>query len=87
MEEVPVTLSFSNDASFADAGSLNFQVVPTTGPVCSQGAFGLNVAPGASYNVTQAVALASGCDPAGGHVSAEFVGTGYTVPFPPEPIP
>ncbi|MCI4339113.1 MAG: hypothetical protein L3J68_02110 [Thermoplasmata archaeon] len=86
-ESIPVTLAFSNDANFADVGSLTYQVVPQSGPDCSQGAFALNVPSDTSYDETQNVVLASGCNPSGGHVDAEFVGSGFTVPLPPEAIP
>ncbi|MGI0130854.1 MAG: hypothetical protein ACREEC_12025 [Thermoplasmata archaeon] len=84
---IPVTLAFANDASFADAGDLNFQVVPASGPVCADGSFLLNVPAGSPYSQTEAVPLASGCNPAGGHVDAEFVGNGFSISMPPEPIP
>jgi hypothetical protein len=86
-EAIPVTLAFSNDANFADDGSLTYQVVPASGPDCSHGAFVLNVPPDTGYEETQNVALASGCNPSGGHVDAQFVGSGFTVSLPPEPIP
>jgi hypothetical protein len=82
-----VTIAFSDDASFADVGSLTYQVVPPSGPDCSQGAFALNVPSETDYEETQNVALAAGCNPSGGHVSAEFVGSGFTIPLPSEPIP
>ena len=84
---VPVTLTFTNDASFTDAGALDFQVVPTSGPNCAQGAFVLNVPSDTPYSDTQNIALASGCNPAGGHVAAQFVGSGFSLSLPPEPIP
>jgi hypothetical protein len=86
-ESVPVTVTFSNDASFADAGALEYQVVPATGPDCAQGSFLLNVPPDSPYSNTQDVTLASGCNPAGGEVESEFVGSGFSVPLPPEAIP
>jgi len=86
-EEVPVTVSFSNDATFALAGALNFQVVPPSGPDCAQGTFGLNVPSQTAYNQTQDVGIAAGCDPAGGEIDSEYVGNGFSVPLPPEPIP
>jgi hypothetical protein len=84
---IPVTLAFSNDASFADTGSLDFQVVPASGPNCAQGSFVLNVSPNSPYDATRNVPIAAGCDPHGGHVSAQFVGSGFTVPLPSEAIP
>jgi len=86
-ETIPVTVTFSNDASFADAGTLVFQVVPVAGSTCAEGSFVMNVPPGDPYSSTEQVPIASGCDFLGGHVTAEFVGSGYTVPFPPEAIP
>lgn len=86
MEEVPVTLSFADDASFADVGNLDYQVVSPGGAVCSSGAFALDVDSNTAYDETQEAVLTSGCNPVGGHVSGEFVGDGVTVPFPSEPI-
>lgn len=86
-QEIPVTLSFANDASFTDAGGLDFQVVPTSGPDCAQGSFVLNVPGGSPYSTRQYVPIVPGCNPAGGHVAAQFVGSGFDVSLPPEPIP
>jgi len=85
--EVPVTISFSNDATFAVDGSLNYQVVPPSGPDCSQGSFGLNVPSGTGFDETQDAAYATGCNPAGGQVDSEYVGNGFSVSLPSEPIP
>jgi len=84
---VPVTISFTDDANFADVGNLDFQVVPPAGADCAQGGFVLNVPAGQPYDQTQDVGIAPGCDPAGGHVASEFVVNGATIPLPPEPIP
>jgi hypothetical protein len=86
-EVVPVTVTFANDASFADAGSLNFQVIATSGSHCAQGSFPLDVAAGSPYDQTQNVAIATGCDPAGGHVNSQYVGSTYTITLPSEAIP
>ncbi len=45
-EVVPVTISFTDNANFADVGTVDFQVVPVSGPDCSSGSFALNVPPG-----------------------------------------
>jgi hypothetical protein len=84
---VPITLSFTDDASFADTGTLSFQVVPASGPSCGSGAFSLDVPANSPYNSTQSVGLTSGCDPAGGEVTSQFVGDGIDVTLPPEAIP
>lgn len=86
-EVVAVTLSFANDASFTDAGSLDFQVVSTGGPACAQGSFLLNVPPNTPYDQTENLALASGCNPSGGHVDAQYVGSGFILSLPSEPVP
>jgi hypothetical protein len=86
-EAIPVTLAFSDDASFADTGTLDYQVVSSAGPNCATGSFVLNVPPGAPYSHTQDVPIISGCNPTGGEVDAQFVGPGFSVSLPPEPIP
>jgi hypothetical protein len=85
--EVPITITFADDASFADDGNLDFQVVPPSGPDCAQGTFAVNVPAGSQYDQTQDVGIASGCDPSGGHVAAEYVVDGATVVLPSEGIP
>lgn len=84
---VPVTLTFTNDASFTELGTLNIQVVQADGFVCGGSSFPLNVAPGDLFDQTQNVALTSSCSTAGGHVDAEFVGGGTSIPLPPEALP
>jgi hypothetical protein len=84
---VPVTISFTNDASFAEVGSLNVQVVQANGFVCGGGSFPLNVAPGDLYDQTQNVDVSSGCSTAGGYVASEFVSGGTIIPLPPEALP
>jgi hypothetical protein len=84
---VPVTLSFTDDASFADTGTVNFAIVPASGPSCGSGSFVFNVPAGSPYSNTQPITLASGCNPSGGDITAQFVGDGIDVALPPEPIP
>jgi hypothetical protein len=84
---VPVTLSFVDDASFSDVGTLSFEILPPSGASCGSGSFALNVPAGSPYSQTQSVGVASGCDPAGGHVDSQFVGDGIDVALPPEPMP
>ncbi len=85
--EVPVELSFVDDASFADAGTVNFEVVASDGTTCSTGQFALDVPGGQSYSTTQDVPIATGCDPAGGHVDAQYLEGGTSIPLPTESIP
>jgi hypothetical protein len=83
---VPVTISFTNDASFAEVGSLNVQVVQANGFVCGETSYPLNVAPGELYDQTENVGVTSGCSTAGGYVASEYVSAGTTIPLPPEPL-
>jgi hypothetical protein len=84
---VPVTLSFANDANFADDGTLEFEVVSSGGATCSSGSFAIDVAPSNSYMGSQNVPVQSGCDPSGGHLNAQYLTDGTSIPLPPEPIP
>jgi hypothetical protein len=83
---VPVFLNFSNDANFADVGTLAFQVVPVSGPDCAQGSFTINVPAGTPYSQGQNVPYRTGCDPDGGTVQAQYVTPQFTVDLPPEAI-
>jgi LEA14-like dessication related protein len=85
--EAPITLSFSNDASFADDGSVEFEVVSSGGMTCATGSFTINVPPGTPYSSTQNVPVATGCDPSGGQVESQYLEGGTSIPLPPEPIP
>ncbi len=85
--EIPVTVTFADDASYADVGDLNYQVLSAGDAECGSGGFALDVPSGEAYDQTQDVALATGCNPAGGQVTSEYVENGETVPLPPEPIP
>jgi hypothetical protein len=84
---VPVTVTFTNDASFTELGTLNVQVVQANGFVCGGSSLSLNVAPGDGFEQTQNVAVSSGCSTAGGYVDTEFVSGGTTIPLPPEALP
>jgi hypothetical protein len=84
---VPVTVSFTNDATFTESGSLNAQVVQANGFICGTSSFPLNVAPGDLFDQTQNVGVSSGCSTAGGFVTTEFVSGGTIIPLPPEALP
>ncbi len=84
---LPVTISFENQASLAEQGSLSTAVVASDGISCGSAGWTLNVATGQSFSQTQDIALTPGCSPAGGSVVSAYVTTGYTVPLPPEAIP
>lgn len=84
---VPVTVSFSNHASYAEVGTLAFAIESSNLVTCGTGSFPLNVPPGAFYDQTQSVTLSSGCSPAGGELLSSYTTGGTTIPLPAEPIP
>ena len=84
---VPVTISFTNDASFTEVGTLAFVIESSMGAACGSDSFSLNVLPGTLYDQTEPVSLASGCSPAGGQVVSTYTSGGTTVVLPPEAIP
>lgn len=85
--EVPVQLSFSDDANFADDGTVSFEVVASDGTTCSTGQFAIDVPGGQSYSMTQDVPIAAGCNPSGGHIDSQYLEGGTSIPLPPESIP
>ena len=84
---VPLTLSFSNDASFAELGVLTTVLESSAGETCGTVSFTLNVPSQTAYDQTQNVVLTSGCSVAGGSADSTFTGEGTTVALPPEPLP
>lgn len=84
---VPVTVTFSNHASFVDEGTLTF-VVESAGMVdCGGGSFPIDAAPGALFDQTEEIGLSSGCSPAGGELLSSYSAGGAPIPLPPEAIP
>ena len=84
---VPITITFANHADFTESGSLSVTLVSSGGATCGTGTVPMDVPPGAFYDQTENLALASGCSLAGGSVVATFVSGSETVPLPPEAIP
>jgi len=84
---VPVTVSFQNQASLIEAGTLRVAVVAESGITCGSASWVLNVGPGQQFSQTQPVALDPGCSPADGTLVAEYTTPEYAVPLPPEAIP
>ena len=85
--EVPISVAFSNDAGFADVGSLEFTVRSSGGATCATGAYDLNVPANSPYMSTQNVPLAGGCDPSGGTIDAQYLEGGTSIPLPPQAVP
>jgi hypothetical protein len=83
----PVTISFSNHASFVENGGLSFEIESSSSADCGGGSFSLDVPPGALYDKTQNVTLNTGCDPMGGEVVVTYTIYGSSTTLPPEPIP
>jgi hypothetical protein len=84
---VPVTVSFQNEASLTEAGTLRVAVISGSGIMCGSTSWTLNVAKDQPFDQTRPVPLAPDCSPSGGSLVAEFSTPGYTVPLPPEAIP
>ena len=84
---VPVTVSFSNHAAFAQDGVLAFVIESSSFANCGSGSYTVDVPPGGYFDQTQNVDLSAGCSPAGGEVLSTFTTGGTVVPLPPEPIP
>src|SRR5580658_4408082 len=73
---IPVTISFQNEASLAEAGTLRAAVVATNGITCGSASWTIDVSMGQQFDQTQAVALSPGCSPAGGTLVTEFITPG-----------
>lgn len=85
--EVPITISFANHADFTETGALQLMLLSAVGATCGATAFPVDVPPGALYDQTENVPLASGCSVVGGTADATFVSGTDAVPLPPEAIP
>jgi len=83
----PVTVTFSNHASFVENGALSFVIESSASVDCGGGSFSVDVPPGALYDQTQNVTLSTGCSPLGGQLLVTYTIGGSTTSLPPEPIP
>lgn len=83
----PVTVSFSNHASFLENGALSFTVESAASANCGGSSFAVDVPPGSNFDQTQYVTFGAGCSPMGGQLLASFTINGSTTSFPPVPIP
>jgi hypothetical protein len=83
---VPVTVSFSNHASFLVAGFLALVLAASTGVRCGNTTYILDTPGGSSYSQTQDMSLAPGCSLAGGTAQATYTGSGMRVTLPPVPL-
>jgi hypothetical protein len=84
---VPVTVSFSNQASFADEGTLAFSVETASGSTCSTGTVPVDVPGGSGMYQTFSFYSPSSCDPSGGSIHSTYTGSGLDVALPTEAIP
>ncbi len=84
---VPVTITFTNDASFTEDGTLAITIASSGGTACGGTSFPIDVPPGNLYDQTESVSLAAGCSPAGGSVLSTYTSEGTTIVLPPEAIP
>ena len=84
---VPVTLSFQNQATFAEEGAVYFVINSTAGPTCGSGSFPISVPPQGQYQSSQPVAIAPGCDLAGASVTVVYLSNGVAIPLPSQVLP
>ncbi len=84
---IPVTVTFSNHASFSDTGTLTFLIESAAQVDCGGGSFSIAVPPGNLYDQTQDVTLSSGCSPSGGQILSTYSTGGTPISLPPEAIP
>lgn len=85
--DVPVTVSFSDDASFADVGTFAYAVVPTSNAPCANGSWAIDVPAGSPYEQTQTVAVPTSCPTTGTVLTLAYSTDGVTVTLPPEAFP
>ena len=85
--EVPVTIAWQDAASFGEQGTVLLQVDSAAHQVCGSSELPVAVDPGAAADLSTDFFLSSGCDPAGGAVTATYSGEGLSYTFPPEAIP
>jgi hypothetical protein len=85
--QLPITLSFQNHAKFSDVGTLSASIRSSSGQVCADPSFVLNVPGGGSYDQTQDLYLTGGCDPSGGSLVLTYHGPQFDLTLPAEAIP
>ena len=84
---VPVTLTFANDATSPDGGTLTFLLESSGFDDCGGGSFSLDVPSGGFYDQTQNAVVSPSCPLSGGELLVTYSNGGGTIPFPPEPLP
>jgi hypothetical protein len=85
--DVPVTVTFSDDASFADVGSVAYAVVPTSNVPCTNGSWAIDVPAGTAYDQTQTIVVPDSCPTTGTVLTLAYSTDGVTVSLPPEAFP
>lgn len=85
--ELPVTISFSNDAAFDVPGSVSVEVRSAAGASCSRTTLTIATPAHAQFDQTVPLYLSPTCNPSGGTVVVDYTGSGVNYAFPPEPIP
>lgn len=85
---VPVTVTFTDRAPFADQGTITARIQTATGASpCPGASLDLGVPSGASFNRTVDLYASPSCDPRGGLLLLSYTGSGLTVSLPSEAIP
>lgn len=78
---------YINQAPFTELGTLHLTLRSAAGPTCGASQLSVDVPQNATFDQTATVSVPPGCSLAGGSVDAGYTGGGFTVAFPPEPIP
>lgn len=84
---VPVTVSFSDHAPFAEDGRLGLTLRASNDTPCGSVSYGLDVPSQGFFYQTENVVLSRGCSLAGGSADAVVVLGSATIPLPPETLP
>ncbi|HYB77360.1 MAG TPA: hypothetical protein VEE83_01595, partial [Thermoplasmata archaeon] len=84
---VPVHVTFSDQSSEDDVGTMSFVIISASSVACGGATFPISVPSGSYFDQTEDATLSSGCSPAGGHLVITYTTPSGTLAFPPEPIP
>ncbi len=85
--QVPVTLTWQDNAPFAETGTVLLQVFSAAHQSCGASTLPVDVPSDSPADLSTSFYFSSGCDPSGGTVVATFTGDGLTYAFPPQGIP
>ncbi len=85
--EVPVDLSFNDDAEYSDDGTIGVRVNDPSGVQCGQGVIAIDVDSHAAYDAQFTTYVGSACLASGSTVVLTFQGGPWAISLPPEGFP